>query len=97
MPRNRLFRQVRARKNAAFWALNFEKNRGAEDGKPHPDGVSICWPANIGRGAGDGSQPWVLEGASSNGLIESGFGTWLDEERNLRDRFSDYLELAPPR
>ena len=37
------------------------------------------------------------EGASSNGLIQSGFGTWLDEERNLRDRFSDYLELAPPR
>ena len=37
------------------------------------------------------------EGASSNGLIESGFGRWLDEERNLRDRFSDYLELAPPR
>ena len=37
------------------------------------------------------------EGASSNGLIKSGFGTWLDEERNLRDRFSDYLELAPPR
>ena len=37
------------------------------------------------------------EGASSNGLIESGFGTWLDEQRNLRDRYSDYLELAPPR
>ena len=36
------------------------------------------------------------EGASSNGLIESGFGTWLDEERNRRNRFSDYLELAPP-
>ena len=37
------------------------------------------------------------EGASSNGLIESGFGTWLDEQRNLLDRYSDYLELAPPR
>jgi len=36
------------------------------------------------------------EGASSNGLIESGFGTWLDEQRNLRDRFIDYPELAPP-
>ena len=37
------------------------------------------------------------EGASSNGLIESGFGTWLDEQRNLLDRYSDYLEPAPPR
>ena len=37
------------------------------------------------------------EGTSSNGLIESGFGTWLDEQRNLLDRYSDYLELAPPR
>ena len=37
------------------------------------------------------------ESASSNGLIESGFGTWLDEQRNRRGRYSDYLELAPPR
>ena len=37
------------------------------------------------------------EGASSNGLIESGFGTWLDEERTLHARYSDYLELEPPR
>lgn len=37
------------------------------------------------------------EGASSNGLIESGFGTWLDEERTLHARYNDYLELAPPR
>ena len=37
------------------------------------------------------------ESASSNGLVESGFGTWLDEQRNLRGRYSDYLELAPPR
>ena len=36
------------------------------------------------------------EGTSSNGLIESGFSTWLDEQRNLRERYSDYLELAPP-
>ena len=37
------------------------------------------------------------ESASSNGLIESGFGTWLDEQRNRRGRYSDYRELAPPR
>ena len=36
------------------------------------------------------------EGASSHGLIKSGFGIWLDEQRNRRDRFIDYLELAPP-
>ena len=37
------------------------------------------------------------EGTSSDGLIESGFGVWLDEQRNRRGRYSDYLELAPPR
>ena len=35
-------------------------------------------------------------GASSDGLIESGFGTWLDDQRNRRNRYSDYMELAPP-
>lgn len=36
------------------------------------------------------------EGTSSDGLIESGFGAWLENERNRRGRYSDYLELAPP-
>ena len=35
-------------------------------------------------------------GASSDGLIESAFGTWLDDQRNRRNRYSDYMELAPP-
>ena len=37
------------------------------------------------------------EGTSSDGLIESGFGAWLEEQRNRRGRYSDYVELAPPR
>jgi ribonuclease HI len=36
------------------------------------------------------------DGTSSDGLIESGFGAWLEEQRNRRGRYSDYLELAPP-
>lgn len=35
-------------------------------------------------------------GTSSDGLIESGFGTWLDKQRSSRGRYQDYLELAPP-
>ncbi len=37
------------------------------------------------------------EGTSSEGLIESGFGTWLEKQRKRRGRYNDYLELAPPR
>ncbi len=37
------------------------------------------------------------EGTSSDGLVESGFGGWLEEQRDRRGRYSDYLELAPPR
>ena len=36
------------------------------------------------------------DGTSSKGLVESGFGAWLDQQRNLRGRYADYLELAPP-
>ncbi len=36
------------------------------------------------------------EGTSSDGLIESGFGAWLDIQRNLHGRYRDYLEAAPP-
>ena len=36
------------------------------------------------------------EGTSSDGLIESGFGAWLDIQRNLHGRYRDYLEPAPP-
>ena len=35
-------------------------------------------------------------GTSSDGLIESGFGSWLEEQRDRRGRYRDYLELAPP-
>ena len=35
------------------------------------------------------------EGTSSDGLIESEFGTWLDTQRNRRGRYRDYLESAP--
>lgn len=38
----------------------------------------------------------ATEGTSSGGLIESGFGAWLEEQRNRRGRYSDFLELAPP-
>jgi ribonuclease HI len=37
------------------------------------------------------------EGTSSDGLVESGFGAWLDAQRNLHGRYRDYLEAAPPR
>ena len=36
------------------------------------------------------------EGTSSDGLIESGFGAWLDIQRNLHGRYRGYLEPAPP-
>ncbi|MCH7857186.1 MAG: ribonuclease HI [Gemmatimonadetes bacterium] len=36
------------------------------------------------------------EGAFSDGLIESGFGAWLEAQRNLHGRYRDYLESAPP-
>jgi ribonuclease HI len=36
------------------------------------------------------------ESTSSNGLIESGFGPWLEKQRDRRGRYHDYLELAPP-
>ncbi len=35
-------------------------------------------------------------GYSSDGLVESGFGAWLNEQRDRRGRYSDYLEFAPP-
>ena len=37
----------------------------------------------------------ATEGTSSDGLIESEFGTWLDAQRNLHGRYRDYLESAP--
>ena len=37
------------------------------------------------------------DGESSNGLVESGFGAWLDDQRDRRGRYSDFLEIAPPR
>ena len=36
------------------------------------------------------------EGTSSDGLIDSGFEAWLEEQRNRRGRYNDYVELAPP-
>ncbi len=36
------------------------------------------------------------EGTASDGLVESGFGAWLEEQRTRRGRYSDFLELAPP-
>jgi len=36
------------------------------------------------------------EGTFSDGLIESGFGAWLEAQRNLHGRYRDYLESAPP-
>ena len=37
------------------------------------------------------------DGTSSDGLIESGFGAWLEEQRNSRGRYQDYFELDPPK
>lgn len=36
------------------------------------------------------------ERTSSNGLVDSGYGPWLTEERDVHHRFLDYLEHSPP-
>ena len=36
------------------------------------------------------------EGTSSDGLVESGFGAWLDEQRTRAGRYGDFHEIAPP-
>jgi ribonuclease HI len=38
----------------------------------------------------------ATEGTSSHGLVESGFGDWLEDQRDRRGRYSDFLELASP-
>jgi ribonuclease HI len=38
----------------------------------------------------------ATDGTSSDGLIESGFGAWLKDQRDRRGRYSNFLELAPP-
>ena len=36
------------------------------------------------------------EQANSAGLTESGFQTWLDEQREKRGRYMDFMEFTPP-
>jgi ribonuclease HI len=36
------------------------------------------------------------DGTSSGGLVKSGFGAWLEDQRDRRGRYSNFLELAPP-
>jgi ribonuclease HI len=36
------------------------------------------------------------EQTASSGLVESGFGAWLEEEREKRAHYMDFLEHAPP-
>jgi ribonuclease HI len=36
------------------------------------------------------------EQTRSNGLVESGFVPWLEEQRTTRERYLDFFELAPP-
>lgn len=36
------------------------------------------------------------EQTSSGGLVESGFGAWLERQREERERYFDFIEHAPP-
>jgi ribonuclease HI len=36
------------------------------------------------------------EQSSSGGLVDSGFAAWLEQEREQRNRYFDFLEHAPP-
>lgn len=36
------------------------------------------------------------EQTSSGGLVESSFGAWLEEQREKRERYFDFMEFQPP-
>jgi ribonuclease HI len=36
------------------------------------------------------------EQTRSDGLVDSGFGTWLEEQREKHERYFDFMEFAPP-
>ena len=66
-------------------------------------GHDVTWKWVRGH-AGDPKNEYVdhlavraaKEQSSSPGTVPSGFEEWLNQQRNDRDRFWDYIEFAPP-